>query len=578
MDSNGILNPRLLICADAGPKIGIGHVMRCIAVAQAWMRLGGACGFAVSDENIGVEKAILAEGLEVHRVGGSSLNDPAGLIALAASLTPAAIVIDGYRFRTDFQSAIKRAGYLTLVIDDVHDASECRADILADPRPYDQEHASPHPSMMLLSGIGYLPLRRQFTSLPDRRKPIRARALRVLVTIGGADITNSTASILRQLRRIPEPLEIKVVLGQIAAGRPEILRPIQDAIALYPSGRVQLEIATQDMPTLMQWSDIAISAAGGTSWELAYMGVPSILISVADNQIPNVTYLSRKQAAVYLGAPDQVELPGFIELFKSMIDDVALRTGLSLKSQALIDGGGARRIASTLWIETQIASAVANGGTGLTPRWASMIEGGLQAGLIQSSGGQSSKPDLTSVEERTAIGGQEAVDDAMRASKRRVVFRNVRREDGALLWEWRNQIDVRRSAFNTEPIALEDHIAWLERRLVDPECHFMIGSNPLGEPVGQVRFDMRGESSEIDISVAASKRGEGWGLRLLLFAVLTHFWQNKRQKRVIALVKFENLASQRLFEAAGFQLTTQKDVKGCPVNEYEYRRPQIRNL
>jgi methionyl-tRNA formyltransferase len=124
-------------------------------------------------------------------------------------------------------------------------------------------------------------------------------------------------------------------------------------------------------------------------------------------------------------------------------------------------------------------------------------------------------------------------------------------DDARLLWEWVNDPTVRQSAFQSDPIVWADHVLWLETRLASPVCRIYIAESG-GEPVAQVRFDLDGEGcAEIDVSVAPEARGRGIGTAVVRSACTRAFAETGAH-RVLARVKLENTASQRMFAAAGF--------------------------
>ena len=124
-------------------------------------------------------------------------------------------------------------------------------------------------------------------------------------------------------------------------------------------------------------------------------------------------------------------------------------------------------------------------------------------------------------------------------------------DDVLQLWRWANDPVVRASAFNPDPIPLEDHRAWFARRLADSDCLILVG-RLRGTPVGQIRLERRDGACEIDVSVAAGERGRGFGLRLMRQALdrLAARWP---ELPAVGLVKSENSASLGLFRQSGFR-------------------------
>lgn len=136
------------------------------------------------------------------------------------------------------------------------------------------------------------------------------------------------------------------------------------------------------------------------------------------------------------------------------------------------------------------------------------------------------------------------------------------------MWEWANDPTVRATAFSTEPIAWEDHVIWFSRKLQDPDCYIFVAAGPDGESIGQVRFDVRdGAEAEIDVSVEKSKRGLGYGDKLIRAGV-DEIFRISPVRRVRALVKADNPGSARAFEKAGFQKHQVESLSGAGVYHY----------
>jgi RimJ/RimL family protein N-acetyltransferase len=124
-------------------------------------------------------------------------------------------------------------------------------------------------------------------------------------------------------------------------------------------------------------------------------------------------------------------------------------------------------------------------------------------------------------------------------------------EDADLLLAWRNDPAARAASFSSNEISRATHINWLEGRLADPSCAVLIVENA-GEPVGQIRLEGTGDTTEIHIAIAPAARGRCIG-RKALRAAVAHA-RTLGAERVEARVKHDNEASLRAFKAAGFRV------------------------
>src|SRR5208283_2387426 len=122
----------LLIRADASPAIGTGHVMRCLALAQAWQEAGGAVSLAVVELPDGLSPRVTAEGVSVIRIRAApgSPEDAAETVAEAHRLSADWVVIDGDRFDSDFLETVRGAGFRVLLIDDFANRKSFPADLI----------------------------------------------------------------------------------------------------------------------------------------------------------------------------------------------------------------------------------------------------------------------------------------------------------------------------------------------------------------------------------------------------------------------------------------------------------------
>ncbi|MCS6802856.1 MAG: UDP-2,4-diacetamido-2,4,6-trideoxy-beta-L-altropyranose hydrolase [Chloroflexota bacterium] len=325
---------RLLIRADASERIGTGHVMRGLALAQAWRESGGEAIFALAHGEAAIEARLRGEGFEVIRVAAvpGSPADVEETLAIAAHW----VAVDGYHFSADYFAAIHAERRL-LVVDDWGHAVHYDADLVLNGNAYATPALYPSTPARLLLGTRYVPLRREFLdAIAPRPTPPLART--ILVTLGGADPDNRTLLVVEALRRLTLPFEARVVIG---ASNPHGAA-IRAAAA--GDGRISVLEHVRDMPALMRWADVAVAGAGTTTWELCALGVPSLLAVLADNQAPVAEAVAARGAAIALGRLDD-QLPDRIAArLDLLMRSEVLRLLLSESGRALVDGRGAARV------------------------------------------------------------------------------------------------------------------------------------------------------------------------------------------------------------------------------------------
>ena len=304
---------RVAIRADASTAIGWGHAMRCLALAQA---LPQRPTFVMDDP----PAAFVARA-----------EPDADVVALGDPLPDADwVVIDGYHLGTDYQRAVREAGARVLVIDDHGHLDRYEADILLNQNLGAPDYRNRAPGARLLLGPRYALLRREFRDVPARAT--RDVACRVLVTLGGSDPDNVSSRVLEGLGSVALPLEVQLIAG---AGNPHV-----DALARAPG--VELVVDAHDMPARMAWADLAVTAAGSTSWELARTGTPQLAIAIADNQRPVIHGLTEAGLAIDLGVGD---VAGAVE---ALARDRPRREAMSARGRELVDGRGALRVVAAM--------------------------------------------------------------------------------------------------------------------------------------------------------------------------------------------------------------------------------------
>ena len=328
--------PLALFRCDASAVIGAGHVMRCLALAEMLGEAGWRVGFSVGWETIGTAPALRTSGFDV-RVVNDADHDVEALQEQASGQADL-LVVDHYerdaRFETSCRAFVKKV----LVLDDATRRNH-NCDILVDAANSADCYKEHVPAgTRILAGPAYALLRRSFAgnrpcALARRDgRPVRE----ILVSCGATDPGNVTGLVLDALNGITASVFVNVVLSSRA--------PHLDAVRSRLRDGSRLLLDVEDMAQLMTGADLAIGAAGLTAYERAVLGLPSILVVLADNQYGIAQLMFEAGAAIDAGAVDQnfvLRLRGMA--IKLMGDHVA-RMSLEQAASALIDGQGARRV------------------------------------------------------------------------------------------------------------------------------------------------------------------------------------------------------------------------------------------
>lgn len=340
-------NSQLIFRVDAGAAIGSGHLMRCLALAQSWKARGGKVVFITNCREKPLIKRLKGENFTVFEIE-NSYPHPADLKAtreILKNYPQAWCVIDGYHFDAKFQREIRKNGNRALVVDDIAHLPFYDADAILNQNinAADLRYNCPPQTKMLL-GTCYALLRREFTEWQTGEREIPETARKILITMGGSDAQNQTLKVLRAVERLEiDNLNVKAVVG---ISNPH-LNELQRA-AKISSIRVELIHNAENMPELMAWAESAISAAGSTCWELAFMGLPCVLIVLADNQAGIAAGLNEAGFADNLGWFEEVSENSLAVKLREFLSDSLLRRKMSERGRQIVDGKGAARVIKQL--------------------------------------------------------------------------------------------------------------------------------------------------------------------------------------------------------------------------------------
>ncbi|HSD70770.1 MAG TPA: UDP-2,4-diacetamido-2,4,6-trideoxy-beta-L-altropyranose hydrolase, partial [Woeseiaceae bacterium] len=329
MNANSLFGV-LCLRADARPETGVGHVMRCLALAQSWQDRGGRTVFVTATETPALLNRLQAEGCEVHRLhaAAASLADAAETVAAAGQLDAAWIVIDGYAFTATYLRALREEQKQILAIDDLASLDLSAAQLIVNPNLQATANMYAHigDDGRVLAGNRYALLRRDFIAgdLQNRQSTAVSadEDLRVLVTMGGSDPPNATGRILEILAGVSSRrLQVTVLAGP-ANTHLERLKTLCNT--LRRRHEVELLVDPPDLGWVVARADVAISAAGTSCWELASLGVPLAVVAVAENQLAGAEALAKRDAAVYLGRHDALDATTVLAQLKALFDQPAL--------------------------------------------------------------------------------------------------------------------------------------------------------------------------------------------------------------------------------------------------------------
>lgn len=382
----------IYIRTDGNSKIATGHLVRCLCIAQALESLGKSVCFLVSDEDsfcllkdlatsvfsdykfsfdVKILETACYDNLEMEIEELSVLLTPAAPLLNSGTTLPdpdnsslpghkilhknnlpfrkPVIFVDSY-FVTEHYFACLSEFAKVAYMDDLR-SFDYKVDLVVNydiipPARKQEYHLSYTNAKVSLLGAEYTPLRRQFQ---NQEVILRNTLKKILITTGGSDPYDFTSTLSAYLLSLKLEIELHVVVGRLFKNT-ELLEELTNQ---YPS--LHLHYNVSDMASLMKQCDYAVSAAGTTLYELCALGIPSISISMADNQIPMAETFAQTDAVPYAGDIRVLKIEDMNEILCrisehliSLLNNSSKRFGQHQKMRQLVDGNGAIKIAEEL--------------------------------------------------------------------------------------------------------------------------------------------------------------------------------------------------------------------------------------
>ncbi|PCR93911.1 UDP-2,4-diacetamido-2,4,6-trideoxy-beta-L-altropyranose hydrolase [Pseudomonas fluorescens] len=347
---------RVLIRADASPTIGSGHIARCLTLARVLRAQGSHVAFACRRLPGHRLDALQGEGFETFALPDrytdedpeqaieSMLPWQADIDALATQLEGQAefdwVIADHYGLDHHWQTAARRFAPRIAAVDDLA-TRRYSVDLLLNQNLSGlSENYQPllPAGCRTLLGPRFAMLREEFSGPVIEIKPV---ARRVLVNFGGFDAARQTHHAMLALADF-SGLEVDFVAGADNPAWAEM----QALAASRPNWRLHSFVS--DFHRRMTEADLFIGAGGGTSWERAAMGLPTICIAVSNNQQANGEVMAAAGAHVFMGAREQVSVEQLRDAVGFVVGNFYLRQSLAERSRQLVDGRGALRVAAAL--------------------------------------------------------------------------------------------------------------------------------------------------------------------------------------------------------------------------------------
>lgn len=481
---------------DSSTKIGSGHLIRSIALANQFRSMGHEILFICRDL-IGARWSELdAAGLTYERISAKTWPDDQKqtIHILNSKSSVSLVVFDHYEIDALYEERFFKK-FPVFVIDDLANRKHM-CDFLLD-YSFRSESEKAYQDLVPDHCVKFLGprhslLRHEFIASLTKKElsSIAISNPRVLVFFGGTDPTGETLKFTKILFDFENQLSKESLAGNDIVICRQLFINTHWTILLGPGNankdqfldltwtdQIRLMVSTKNMSELMNQHDFYLGSGGTVTWERLYLGLPGVVVSVADNQVFASQALAEQEYQTYLGQAEDVKY-----------------------DQAIVD------LLKLISEPERVRKYVENGQQLVQPFRAQNLRFGIS-------------------------------------------LRKALKTDDLFLFELRNDPSVRDMSVTTAKVEWDQHVTWLNQRLHDASTHLFIAEFN-GRPVGQTRIDSDGE---ISISLISPFRGRGLSTKILL-AVIALLQKDKgRVKKISAKVKSNNFVSLHSFRSAGFE-------------------------
>lgn len=518
----------IIFRADASLEIGSGHIMRCLTLADALKEQGATCTFIcrehqgnlislikdkgqqalslpVSSSENNTQEFISNERKLAHAdwLGVTQEEDAQQTLAVLKDCLAANnkniennknkekifdwLVVDHYALDITWEKLVKPIANKILVIDDLADR-EHLADILLDQNlgksPSDYQQLVPENCALLL-GPEYALLQPEYAELRPRTPPRQAPIKNILIYFGGSDKQDLTGLATQACLQLNKPeIQLNVVMGSSYQYKSKLEELVQQHTC------IQLHQNLPSLAPLMVQADLAIGAGGSTSWERCCLGLPAIIVTVAENQVPIAKELHQQKLVNWLGNIAEINIHSFKNLISNILNNNINIEDWSKRCFNLTKALGVNKLSGYLLLNQEVE---------------------LQVRLANL-------------------------------------------DDEKLLLDWVNDPETQKNSFNTLFITPEQHRQWFYQKLRQPNnCKLYIVETDKNLPIGQVRFDWQEDKQawQINYLLAPAARKNRLASKVLKTA-LEQLRKKSEQQLVIGEVKQSNLPSQKVFRNLNF--------------------------
>ena len=482
---------KVFIVTEGSRKIGFGHITRCLSLYQAFEEKRIKPKLIINaDDNI--EDFINCKNYEIF----NWLDEKSKFFELLkkADIT----IIDSYLAEISLYENLSNIVKIPVYMDDYKRLDYPKGIVVNASINTEKLDYSKKNEVKFLLGTKYIPLRKEFWTVPSKK--INEKIKSVMITFGGDDAKNMTPKILKSLRKNYPSIKKNIVIGRSFQNISKIRRETDENTNLiyYPDA--------EKMKEYMLESDIAVSSGGQTIYEFARIGVPTIAIAVADNQLHNIKGWEKVGFLEHSHWYKENKLMEKLQKSINNLKNITIRKSKSDIGKKLVDGMGSLRVVKIL-----------------LSKW----------------------------------------------YRNKLTLRKTTFEDALDIFNLSNDDIVRKNSFYPAKIEWEQHLKWLKEKLEDKNCVFLVVIDNLNKFYGQVRFDINSVNKEATINISLEKTIRGLGLSsFIIDKSVNELLKIKKVRSIKAYIKEENISSLKSFKKANFRFFENLIFKGNKSKVY----------
>ena len=323
---------QVIFLTEGGSLTGLGHIMRCVSLQQAFEEKGINSKFFINGD---VSITNLKLDIDLEIIDWTTNKNKIKPFLKKENI----VIIDSYLASFDIYKEISNTVNIPVYVDDYNRFEFPQGIVLNGSISAEHLNYPRNDKIKYLLGTAYQPIRKAFWEVPQ--KTISEKIGNILITFGGNDLRNLTPKILKFLRHPISNVRKHVIIGQGFKNLNLIEESRDQNTMIYFSPKIE------DIKSLMLDSDLAISSAGQTLYELARVGVPTLAIKIINNQSTNLMGWEKTNFILDMGDWSKISQDSVIKHYKSL-QSRELRMKKSNIGRLTIDGQGSRRVVNYL--------------------------------------------------------------------------------------------------------------------------------------------------------------------------------------------------------------------------------------